>query len=274
MSAKPFKSAKCASGHEAGSSGKGATAPPLLARRAFVGTAGWNVPAQYAPDICATGTHLERYATRLNAVEINSSFYRPHRRQTYARWAQSVPEHFRFSVKVPKEITHECALQDSEAQLDRFAAQVQGLGNRLGVLLVQLPPSFVFDESCANNFFASLRARIDSGVGVACEPRHYSWFTAAANTTLESHEVARVAADPPRAQVDAQPGGWRGLVYYRLHGSPRIYYSSYGDDALERTRVDLDASNARGAAAWCIFDNTAAFAALGNALALHDMQSA
>jgi uncharacterized protein YecE (DUF72 family) len=240
----------------------------------FIGTAGWNVPSQYAVDFRSAGTHLQRYATRLNAVEINSSFYRPHRRQTYERWARSVPEHFRFAVKVPKAITHECGLLDAEEPLERFAAEVAGLGASLGVLLVQLPPSLAFDAECAASFFAELRTRFGGRVGVACEPRHRSWFTPEAETVLLMHEVARVAADPPRCAADGEPGGWRALRYFRLHGSPQIYYSSYDEHRLALTRRALAASGAGVAASWCIFDNTAAHAALGNALALRAMMFA
>ena len=240
-------------------------------RPAFIGTAGWNIPAPYAAEFRETGTHLQRYASRLNAVEINSSFYRSHRRQTYERWAASVPRDFRFAVKISKEITHECGLLESEAPLDRFAGELAGLGASLGVLLVQLPPSLIFDAAVAIKFFDQLQARFDRRVGVACEPRHGSWFTREADTILSIHEVARVAADPPRCAADGQPGGWRGLDYYRLHGSPQIYYSNYDERALERIHRDLDASSARAAATWCIFDNTAARAALGNALAMRAM---
>jgi uncharacterized protein YecE (DUF72 family) len=85
---------------------------------------------------------------------------------------------------------------------------------------------------------------------------------------LSNLEVARVAADPPRCGADSEPGGWQGLEYHRLHGSPQIYYSNYDDRSLARTYRNLEASRARGAATWCIFDNTAAGAALGNALAV------
>lgn len=255
-------------------SSRAEAAAPASGRKVFIGTAGWSVPSQYAAQFCTGGTHLERYATRLNGVEINSSFYRPHRRQTYARWARCVPEHFRFAVKIPKEITHERRLVDCADLLDRFAFAVSGLGPTLGVVLVQLPPSLAFGAACANRFFEALRMRIDGGIGVCCEPRHASWFTETANTLLEAHEIARVAADPPRSQGAAQPAGWRGLAYYRLHGSPRMYYSNYDADALERSRRDLAVSGVTAAATWCIFDNTAAFAALGNALALTGMNPA
>jgi uncharacterized protein YecE (DUF72 family) len=240
-------------------------------RTAFIGTAGWNIPAPYAAGFRDTGTHLQRYASRLNAVEINSSFYRSHRRQTYERWAASVPRNFRFAVKIPKEITHERGLLESEAPLDRFAGELAGLGASLGVLLVQLPPSLVFDAAVAIKFFDHLQARFERRVAVACEPRHGSWFTREVDTILSIHEVARVAADPPRCAADGQPGGWRGLDYFRLHGSPQIYYSNYDERALERIHRDLEAGSAHAAATWCIFDNTAASAALGNALALRAM---
>jgi uncharacterized protein YecE (DUF72 family) len=90
----------------------------------FIGTAGWGVASQYSAHFCTDGSHLARYATRLNAAEINSSFYRSHRRVTYERWAASVPEYFRFSVKLPKEITHDRRLRQCEAQLDRFTHEV------------------------------------------------------------------------------------------------------------------------------------------------------
>jgi uncharacterized protein YecE (DUF72 family) len=232
----------------------------------YIGTAGWSVPAQYAGGFPDGGSHLERYARRLDAVEINSSFYRPHQRKTYERWAASVPAHFRFAVKLPRTITHERKLVNCGGLLDRFVAETGGLGGKLGVVLVQLPPSLSFDAGNAGRFFADLRQRIDADI--ACEPRHASWFSEAADALLIKHKVARVAADPARVPGAETPGGWDGLVYYRWHGSPRIYYSDYDAAALAALRDQLDATRDRGIPAWCIFDNTATSAALGNALAL------
>lgn len=229
-----------------------------------IGTAGWSVPSRYAGYFPAEGSHLERYARRLNAVEINTSFYRPHRRETYERWAASVPDDFRFAVKVPRTVTQERRLKDCGNLLDRFVAETEGLGRKLGVLLVQLPPSLVFEAEVAEGFFTGLRRRTD--VAVVCEPRHAGWFGPEAEDLLERLRVARVAADPVRAAGAGEPGGWGGLVYYRLHGSPRIYYSDYDEAVLTGMRRRLQAHRAAGVPAWCIFDNTAAFAALGNAL--------
>jgi uncharacterized protein YecE (DUF72 family) len=226
----------------------------------FIGTAGWSIPTAYKDGFPATGSHLERYAARLAGVEINSSFYRPHQRKTYERWAASVPEGFRFSVKLPRTVTQNHRLKGYGDLLERFAEEVSGLGKKLGVLLMQLPPSLGYDADIAAGFFHDLRRLTNAAI--ACEPRHASWFTPQADTALAKLHVARVAADPPRARTDGVPGGWSGLAYWRLHGSPKIYYSEYSDAGLQEIAPRLRSQD------WCIFDNTAAFAALGNALSL------
>jgi uncharacterized protein YecE (DUF72 family) len=231
-----------------------------------IGTAGWSVPSLYLDQVPLGGSHLERYAGRLNAAEINSSFYRPHRRTTYQRWAQSVPDEFRFAVKVPKAITHEAGLADCGALLDRFVGEVTGLGDKLAVLLLQLPPTSALSERVTNRFFRDLRARIDTNV--VLEPRHASWFAPGVDDWLAQRRIARVAADPARIAGAGLPGGWNQLAYYRWHGSPRIYYSDYGAAALKALKRRLEDNRAGGCSAWCIFDNTAAGAALGNALKL------
>lgn len=113
-----------------------------VGERIRIGTAGWSVPAAHRGRFPEAGTLLERYAARFDAVEINSSFYRPHRPSTYARWAASVPAGFRFSLKLPREITHTRRLVEVAEPLDRFLGEVAALGERLGPVLVQLPPKF------------------------------------------------------------------------------------------------------------------------------------
>lgn len=241
------------------------SAPPDAGRGPYVGTAGWTIPSRYAWDFALEGTHLERYAKKLDAVEINSSFYRSHRRETYERWAATVPPQFRFAVKMPKAITHERGLVGAGALVAQFGAEIAGLGGKLGVVLVQLPPSLAHEAQPAEDFFIDLRRHV--GCAVVVEPRHASWFTPEAEARLAALQVARVAADPPVVPGADRPGGWPGIVYYRLHGSPRIYYSDYDAEALASVAQKLGDAAAQGTA-WCIFDNTAAFAALGNALAI------
>lgn len=231
-----------------------------------VGCAGWNLPRAEQACFPAEGSHLERYAARFDAVEINSSFYRPHRPSTYARWAASVPSSFRFSVKVPKAITHGLRLRDARGLLQTFLAEAAGLGDRLGCFLVQLPPSLGFEPDPVAEFFANFRSL--SSIPVVCEPRHPSWFEVPVADLLQDLGVARVAADPARVPEAGEPGGWRGLVYYRLHGSPRMYYSEYSREYLESLASRLQADRAAERNIWCIFDNTARDAATRNALDL------
>ena len=140
----------------------------------YIGTAGWSIPRAVQRRFPAGESLLARYAKVLPAVEINSTFYRPHRASTFERWAASVPRAFRFSVKLPQTITHEHGLAKSAKLLDAFLADLAPLGSRLGCLLVQLPPSLAFDARVARAFFTALRNRFDRGV--ALEPRHASWF--------------------------------------------------------------------------------------------------
>lgn len=232
--------------------------------RPNIGTAGWSIPRAVADQFPAEGTALERYAARFPVTEMNSSFHRSHRISTWERWRDSVPADFRFSAKLPKTITHQQKLADCGALLDTFLSETGGLGPKLGVLLVQLPPSLAYDADLAGSFFETLKAR--TAVAIACEPRHPSWFTLQADEQLRGLQVTRVAADPARCEGADQPGGWRGLSYWRLHGSPVMYRSSYAD-RLDGYADALDAEAAQRET-WCIFDNTASSAAAGDALAL------
>jgi uncharacterized protein YecE (DUF72 family) len=228
-----------------------------------IGTAGWSVPRRFTARF-PSGKGLERYAARFNAAEINSTFYRSHRAQTYSRWSSAVPEGFRFAVKLPKAITHERRLANSDELLAIFLGEIAHLGSRLGPLLIQLPPSLAFDPAVAEPFLRLLRSRTETDV--VCEPRHPSWFESDADHLLMDCRVARAAADPARVPEAAIPGGWQELAYFRLHGSPRMYFSEYDETFI----ADLAARIRSGAASetWCIFDNTGSGAAIGNALDL------
>ena len=206
---------------------------------------------------------LARYATRFSTVEINSSFYRPHQRKTYERWAASVPADFRFAVKLPQAISHEHALQRAGPLLDAFLEQADGLGKKLGALLLQLPPSLAFEGRQASTFFGLLRRRTQ--VPVACEPRHAGWFGERAEALLRQHAIARVAADPARLPEAALPGGDTRWQYWRWHGSPRMYYSEYSAQALAGLAAQVRELAGRRAP-WVILDNTALGFAVPDAL--------
>ncbi len=198
-------------------------------------------------------------------AEINSSFHRLHRISTWERWRESVPPDFRFSVKLPKTVTHQARLVDCHELLAGFLDQAHTLRDKLAVLLVQLPPKLELDPTAAGAFFRDLASRTDAML--ACEPRNASWFNDEADEILKELKVARVAADPAICDAAARPGGWRGLSYWRLHGSPEIYRSGYSGE-LDSYAARIVREAEEGAECWCIFDNTASSAATGDALAL------
>jgi len=239
---------------------------PVPKPRIRIGTAGWSIPKAYTDAFGAGDSALARYATALDAVEINSSFYRPHQAATYARWAATVPADFRFSVKLPQTISHELALRGAGPALDRFLDQAGGLGRKLGGLLLQLPPSLAFDGRSAASFFGMLRRRTD--LPLTCEPRHASWFAPAADALLLRYGVSRAAADPARVPAAAVPGADPSWPYFRWHGSPRIYYSAYEEPALEVLAAEVLAWAKGRQRPWVMFDNTAHGFAIRDALRL------
>jgi uncharacterized protein YecE (DUF72 family) len=242
----------------------------------FLGTAGWTIPKQHSGLLPAQPkadkpSHLERYACRLRCVEIISSFYRPHRHLTWERWAETTPDDFRFAVKIPKAVTHAAQLVNTGGALVEFFDAVRGLREKLGPVLIQLPPKLPFDERLAREFFTTLR-ELHEGAAVL-EPRHPSWFAAPVDHLLRDFEVSRVAADPPKgSKLAAQPGGWPGLHYWRLHGTPRTYYSKYDKQWLETfaDQLRLIRSASKDKEMWVIFDNTALGHATANAIFLQD----
>ena len=229
-----------------------------------VGVAGWSIRKEHTHLFAAEGTHLQRYASRFAAVEINSSFYQSHRRETYERWANSVPTGFRFAVKAPKLLTHDAGLEEVGEPLAQFVREIAGLGRKLGCVLVQLPPGLAYDPRTVETFFAAFRARYRGPL--VCEPRHPTWFTGAGDRRLEAHGVGRVGADPPCAEQGGEPAASTRVIYYRLHGSPVMYHSRYEPAYLDRLAERM--RSFRRTPVWCIFDNTARGAATLNAIEL------
>jgi uncharacterized protein YecE (DUF72 family) len=234
------------------------------ARMIRIGTAGWSIPRPLAEHFPRDGGGLERYAARFTAVEINSTFHRSHRARTFARWADTVPDDFRFAVKMPKSISHELRLVGVGDLLKRFWEEIRCLGSKLGPLLLQLPPSLSYDPAIVEPFFELLRASINHPV--VCEPRHPTWFDVEADGLLARYTVARAAADPARVPTAGRIGGDVRFAYYRLHGAPRMYYSAYDCAFLAHLATEIREAAAKEV--WCIFDNTVLGAAIANALAM------
>ncbi|WP_229751357.1 DUF72 domain-containing protein [Undibacterium terreum] len=258
----------------------------------YLGCAGWSVP-RHLPDQ-AMGefpvllpfqqqlqhqqhaekdkTHLQRYASFFSAVEINTSFYRAHMPATYDRWRLSVPADFRFSVKLPRRITHFLRLENCDSELRSFIKEVGYLREKLGCLLIQLPPSLKFERRVAQQFFASLKQQTE--VALALEPRHPTWFGPEALEMMHMYQLAPVHADPqPAGMGSADLPEASSIAYHRLHGSPDMYYSAYDGDYLRALHNMLVSQQGQGKQVWCIFDNTAQGAAFWNALLLNSMDT-
>lgn len=233
-----------------------------------VGLAGWSEAASRYRALLSPASDevkgLRRYANTFDFVEINSSFYRQVRKSTCEKWAAEVPDDFIFSVKMHRLITHYTRLKDTDL-LGDFFGPMAGLGKKLGVVLVQLPPSLAFDAATAGKFFACLRWHYQ-GCAV-CEPRHASWAGTEARSILTHHGIAPVLTEIPDGKV---PPMAKGLpVYIRLHGAPRRYYSSYSGEQLRRLATFLSGHPRR--ARFVVFDNTASSAGVLNALELQRM---
>jgi uncharacterized protein YecE (DUF72 family) len=198
-------------------------------------------------------------------VEINSSFYRAHQPKTYARWAASVPDSFRFCVKIPRTISHELRLRKADETIRAFVEQVASLGGKLGCLLLQLPPSLALNGAEARSFFCILRGL--TSARVACEPRHASWFTPAGADLMKAAGIACVHAHPlPVPRIE--PSGDPDPLYIRLHGAPHIYYSAYDEVFIDGVAEQIADAHRSHRQVWCIFDNTARGEAIPNALTL------
>ena len=235
-----------------------------------VGTAGWSIPRAAAVRFDSAGTHLERYSRQLDCAEINSSFHRPHAATTYAKWRDSTPPSFRFAVKIPRAITHELKLRDAQEPFVTFLAHTDGLAEKRGPLLLQLPPSLSFDASVVSAFLDVVREVYDGPL--VCEPRHATWFSPTVASLLGRYRISRVAADPPPVPDAATPAGWARVAYFRLHGSPRSYWSRYDEHTITRLAASIG-SMSTAEQVWCMFDNTASGAAIENAWELRERLS-
>jgi uncharacterized protein YecE (DUF72 family) len=249
---------------------------PKRDRAVLIGTAAWSLPSATREAFPEGDSLLARYAGVFPCTEVNSTFSKTHRPETFARWAAQTPPAFRFAVKLPKAMTHDSRLKVPSREVGAFVASLQGLGDRLGVLLVQLPPSLALEPRVARAFFRALRKAFDGPV--VCEPRHASWFTEAGDRLLVEERVGRVAADPAKPAGAGEPGRWLGehgdgrgaVVYYRWHGAPRMYWSAYAQEWL-RAKVPVLREWPAGTQVWCVFDNTASGAATADALVMRTL---
>jgi uncharacterized protein YecE (DUF72 family) len=262
---------------------------------AWVGISGWNYPpwrGSFYPPGLPHRAELRFAASRLNSIEINSSFYRLQYPTSYHRWVAETPADFCFAVKGARFITHMKRLTDAEQTVPNFLASgVLALGRKLGPLLWQLPPNFRFDAERIRDFLlrlprstgeaAYLARRHDqrlagrawTGTGDdrplrhAMEVRHDSFKAQAFLDLLAEHGVAAVIADTAGKwpQFDAVTADF---VYVRLHGAQELYVSGYTETELASWAAKIRGWLAGGRDVYTYFDNDVKVHAPYDAMAL------
>jgi uncharacterized protein YecE (DUF72 family) len=235
-----------------------------------IGTSGWSynhwADVLYPPGL-PPARRLARFIEVFDTVELNASFYRWPKDSTFAGWREQLPEGFKMSVKAHRGLTHYRRLASPEPWIERFERCWKLLGDRRGVLLVQLHPEQQRDDARLDNFLRGL----PQWIRVAVELRHPSWNDPAVYELLERHRAAYVVmsgaglACVPRATTD--------LVYVRMHGPDQhaIYAGSYDDDELRGWADRITEWDGEGRDVWMYFNNDLGGHAVRNALKLREL---
>ncbi|MES2389797.1 MAG: DUF72 domain-containing protein [Bacteroidota bacterium] len=228
----------------------------------YIGCSGFYYPewkGKFYPQKLASTKWLAYYAGHFSAIEINNTFYRMPNPETLKKSAERTPEDFRFALKVPKLISHFKQMQDVNADLAQFyVAAEQGLGNKMLCALFQFPPSFHYSPEALDAVLAPLSSSFNNVV----EFRHESWWNADVFEQFAKKGICFCSPDIkkiPRGVVNTS-----GMIYLRLHGQPRTYFSAYSDEELVQFEKDIIALNP--AKACIMFNNTALGFAPENAL--------
>jgi len=184
-----------------------------MPQRILVGTSGYNYPewrGTFYPEKFSTDKMLGYYAERFPTVEINYTFYRIPNEKLLAGWSAGTPDHFSFTLKAPRRITHDSKLQHCEDLTQAFCRTALTLGPKLAVLLFQLPPTFKKDVDTLRNFLDVLPA----GTRAAFEFRHASWHDAAVFDELRSRNLALCIADSEKMSTPVETTA--DYAYFRL----------------------------------------------------------
>jgi uncharacterized protein YecE (DUF72 family) len=233
--------------------------------RARIGTSGFDYPhwrARFYPRGLPSAERLAFYARTFAAVELNVTFYRMPTASAFRSWRDAVPEGFRFAVKASRYLTHVRRLKDPRGPVEFLMERASILDQRLGTILLQLPPDMKIELD-------RLAATLDSfpaSVQVAVEPRHRSWFTDDLRELLTSRGAALCLVDRrgPRGPL-WQTADW---AYVRLHEGRATPRPCYGRDALRSWAQRIGRLEPPDGDAYAFFNNDARACAIANALQL------
>jgi uncharacterized protein YecE (DUF72 family) len=231
----------------------------------LVGTSGWQYRdwrERFYPAELPQRLWLEHFAARFATVEVNNAFYRLPERDTFVAWRDRTPDDFCVAVKMSRYLTHIKRLREPAEPVARFLDRATGLGDRLGPVLVQLPPTMRADPAALD---ATLRL-FPAEVRVAVEPRHPSWWTDDTRRVLERHRAALVWADRLSRPITPL---WRttDFGYLRLHEGRARPWPRYGRAALATWMRRLATAFPAGEPAYVYFNNDPGGAAIVDAVA-------
>ena len=238
----------------------------------YIGTCGFDYPhwrgGLYPWDL-PEDEHLRWYATNFGAVELDTTFYRVPTARTTERWAQRTPDDFRFAVKASRYLTHIRRLRDPAEPIDRMYRVFDRLGERLGPLILQLPPNAPIDlAALADTLHLTDRLRWP----VAVEPRHPSWFTNRYFDLLRTYGATSVWTDWwGHTGPHQRTASW---CYVRMHAGRAHPNGAYGERALHHWIERLAASYADHAHMYVMFNNDAHGCAPRNAARLGEIARA
>jgi uncharacterized protein YecE (DUF72 family) len=235
-----------------------------------IGTSGWSYPhwtGVLYPDDLPVARRLDCFVRQFRTAELNASFYRWPRDAAFAGWRRRLPPDFLLSVKAPRALTHARRLFGPESWIARIARALAALGPRLGVLLVQLPPSAPIDEPRLAYFLDSL----PRGLRVALELRHPSWHQEGVFRLLEARGAAYCVMSG--AGLPCVLRATAPFVYVRLHGPDphRLYAGSYSDDDLRWWADRIGEWHAMGRDVFAYFNNDGGGNAVRNARRLGEL---
>ncbi|MEU6482118.1 DUF72 domain-containing protein [Streptomyces sp. NPDC047017] len=230
----------------------------------FVGTSGWQYKdwrGVLYPEGCPLRLWLEEYASAFATVEVNNAFYRLPSRETFRAWRERVPPDFTVALKASRYLTHVKRLKDPEEPVRRLLAHAAGLGDRLGPVLLQLPPTLRADPGLLDACLACFPA----GLRVAVEPRHETWWTPRVRDVLMARGAALCWADAHgRPVTPLWPTTDWG--YVRFHVGRALAWPHYGRRSLETWADRIATAWPDGRDVYAYFNNDPTGAAVRDAV--------
>lgn len=232
----------------------------------YIGTSGWQYGhwrGIFYPTDLKYSDWLLYYCKHFSTLEINVTFYRDVRPSTFQKWYSQTPENFLFSIKLSRQITHFKKLRINRDLIDSFLNKVNFFKEKLGIILIQLPPSLKFEENLIKDFISLL----DKSYKYTIEPRNISFLNDKFYNILKENNIALCVADsagryPYFEEITAD------FIYIRLHGSQRLYASDYTDEELIKWAQKIKAWNKT---TFVYFDNDFMGYAVKNALKLKEI---